>query len=58
MTTIDFITELFCRVDDKITDDKHSQGTLYPSEAECVNKSETVLLSNYPLNLTNFSPVC
>jgi hypothetical protein len=32
MTTIDFITELFCRVDDQITEDKHSQGKLYPSE--------------------------
>ena len=32
MTTVDFITELFCRVDDKITVDKHSQGKLYPSE--------------------------
>ena len=32
MTTIDFITELFCRVDDQIKDDKHSQGNLYPSE--------------------------
>ena len=32
MTTVDFITELFCWVDDRITDDKHSQGKLYPSE--------------------------
>ena len=33
MTTIDFITELFCRVDDKMTDvAKHSQASLYPSE--------------------------
>lgn len=32
MTTIDFITELFCRVDDKIDGKKHSQAKLYPSE--------------------------
>lgn len=36
MTTIDFITQLFCRVDDKLTQHaknrKHSQGNLYPSE--------------------------
>jgi len=32
MTTIDFITELFCQVDDKITVAKHSQGNLYFSE--------------------------
>ena len=32
MTTVDFITELFCRVDDQIANDKHSQGKLYPSE--------------------------
>lgn len=33
MTTIDFITELFCRVDDAMADiPKHSQGKLYPSE--------------------------
>lgn len=32
MTTIDFITELFCRVDDKVGDNKHSQAKLYPSE--------------------------
>lgn len=33
MTTIDFITELFCRVHDKIDDSqKHSQASLYPSE--------------------------
>ncbi len=31
-TTINFITELFCRVDDQITAAKHSQGKLYPSE--------------------------
>lgn len=33
MTTIDFITELFCRVDDQLRDvPKHSQARLYPSE--------------------------
>ena len=33
MTTIDFITELFCRVDDQLRDaPKHSQANLYPSE--------------------------
>jgi hypothetical protein len=32
MTTIDFITELFCKVDDNIDDNKHSQANLYPSE--------------------------
>lgn len=33
MTTLDFITELFCRVDDKLIDcQKHSQANLYPSE--------------------------
>lgn len=33
MTTVDFITELFCRVDDEINDSKkHSQAKLYPSE--------------------------
>ncbi len=32
MTTIDFITELFCMVDDNIDDNKHSQAKLYPSE--------------------------
>ena len=33
MSTIDFITELFCRIDDKMTDiKKHTQAALYPSE--------------------------
>jgi hypothetical protein len=32
MTTVDFITELFCRVAEQITDPKHSQAKLYPSE--------------------------
>lgn len=33
MTTVDFITELFCRVDEDIADnEKHSQANLYPSE--------------------------
>lgn len=33
MTTIDFITELFCKVDDKMRGvKKHSQASLYPSE--------------------------
>lgn len=33
MTTVDFITELFCRVGDEIDDsEKHSQAKLYPSE--------------------------
>ena len=33
MTTVDFITELYCRVDEKLNSySKHSQGSLYPSE--------------------------
>ena len=32
MTTVDFITELFRKVDDKIPENKHSQAVLYPSE--------------------------
>lgn len=33
MTTIDFITELFCRIDDVLTDvPKHAQAVLCPSE--------------------------
>lgn len=33
MTTLDFITELFYRVDDKLSDSqKHNQANLYPSE--------------------------
>ncbi len=33
MTTVDFIIELFCCVDDKMIDiEKHSQANLYPSE--------------------------
>ena len=36
MTTIDFITDLFCCVDDTLTQDninhKHTQAKLYPSE--------------------------
>jgi hypothetical protein len=33
MTTIDFITQLFCRVDDAMPNaEKHSQAHLYPSE--------------------------
>ena len=36
MTTIDFITQLFCRVDDKLTkannNPKHPKAHLYPSE--------------------------
>ncbi len=36
MTTIDFITDLFCCVDDKLTqtdkNQKHPQAKLYPSE--------------------------
>lgn len=33
MTTIDFITELFCRIDDTMTGTpKHSQAVLWPSE--------------------------
>jgi len=33
MTTTDFITELFCRVDDAMKGaKKHSQANLYPSE--------------------------
>ncbi len=33
MSTQDFITELFCRVDDEMREvPKHSQANLYPSE--------------------------
>jgi hypothetical protein len=33
MTTVDFITELFCRIDDVMSNaKKHSQANLYPSE--------------------------
>ncbi len=33
MTTMDFITELFCRIDDTLVDvSKHPQAVLYPSE--------------------------
>lgn len=33
MTTIDFITELFCRIDDEMKEvPKHPQSYLYPSE--------------------------
>ena len=33
MTTEDFITELFCQVDDQMPDQqKHSQARLWPSE--------------------------
>ena len=33
MTTLDFIIELFCRIDDAMADvPKHPQGLLYPSE--------------------------
>ena len=33
MSTLDFITQLFCRVDDKMQDvPKHSQASLHPSE--------------------------
>lgn len=33
VTTEDFITELFCRVDDQMKElPKHSQASLYPSE--------------------------
>jgi len=33
MTTVDFITELYCRVDEKLKlSPKHSQASLYPSE--------------------------
>ena len=33
MTTVDFITELFCPIDDRLDDkQKHSQAKLYPSE--------------------------
>ena len=38
MTTIDFITQLFCPVDDELTqrglNHKHSQGNLYPSDLD------------------------
>ncbi len=32
MTTVDFITELFSRVEEKVDDRKHPQAKLYPSE--------------------------
>ncbi len=33
MIMLDFITELFCRIDDALQDvPKHSQAKLYPSE--------------------------
>jgi len=32
MTTVEFITELFCRVDEQIKNRKHSQAKLHPSE--------------------------
>ena len=33
MTTVDFIIQLFCRIDDLMPDaEKHSQAKLYPSE--------------------------
>ena len=33
MSTVDFITELFCPIDDKMEKvEKHSQASLYPSE--------------------------
>jgi hypothetical protein len=32
MTTTDFITELFCRVDDRLGNEKHPQANLYASE--------------------------
>ena len=32
MTTVNFITELFCQVADSIAERKHSQAKLYPSE--------------------------
>lgn len=33
MTTVDFITDLFCRIDDRMHAlSKHSQATLWPSE--------------------------
>ena len=35
MTTIDFITELYCRIDDQMPNAKqHSQANLRPSEVE------------------------
>jgi len=34
MTTIHFITELFCRIDDAMANErKHPQATLWPSKA-------------------------
>ncbi len=33
MTTVDFITDLFCRIDDRMHPlPKHSQAVLWPSE--------------------------
>ena len=47
MTTIDFITQLFCCVDDKLRESgpnhKHSQAKLYPSEVVTL-----ALLVRYP----------
>ena len=32
MTTTDFITELFCRVDERLGNEKHVQAKLYASD--------------------------
>lgn len=39
MTTIDFITELFCQVDDSIDDSKHPQSNLHLSDTANVYDS-------------------
>lgn len=37
MTTVDFVTELFCRIDNVLTDvPKHTQTVLYPSEVATI----------------------
>lgn len=37
MTTVDFVTELFCRIDNVLTDvPKHTQSVLYPSEVATI----------------------
>ena len=44
MTTIDFVSELFIKVDDEIDDDKHPQANMYPSESVSVANGMCVCL--------------
>ena len=42
MTTVDFITDLFCRVDDEMKETKkHSQSLLYPTEIVVLGLART-----------------